>query len=375
MVVKKVFVTGATGFIGARFVQKCIMDWNINITALVRNYSRLSKLARFEKGAIQYDFGSINNIDSIDSIKSCDCVVHFAYDSTSIKNNLVGINNIIEKCKLYNKRLIHISTISVYEPLMENIINEETTNIPPKSNSYAYSKYLIEKEVLEKIENNGLDAIIIQPTIVYGPFGASWTDRIINQLNSGSVVLPDEGEGICNPVYIDDLCSAIKLACDIDKPINRKFLISGPDHVTWAEFYKGFSKIIGCDSLLFKTKKEIHNNKINPVKYIKTALGNPLMFVNWEPMKSILKSLQYKIPSSIKLWIKELYSSYRKIAPNPVFIPDKNLINLFVSQSIVEIDLAKNDLGYQPRVHFNEGMETIQEYINWAYPTINGGDV
>jgi len=374
MVVKKVFVTGGTGFIGTRFIQKCIMEWDINITALVRNYSRLSRLARFEKGAIQYEYGSINNLDSIDSIKSCDCVVHFAFDSTSLKNNLVGINNIIEKCKLYNKRLIHISTISVYEPLLANKINEKITNIPPKSNSYAYSKYLIEKEVWEKIEKNNLDAIIIQPTIVYGPFGASWTDRIINQLDSGTVILPDEGRGICNPVYIDDLCDGILLSCKVDRPQNRKFLISGPDHVEWREFYGEFSKIVGKNSLKYKPRIEIQSNKNNPFKFFKIAISNPLMFVSWEPMKSILKSLQYKIPSSVKLWIKEIYLSYKKLVPNPVFLPDKNLLDLFISKSIVEIDLAKNDLGYDPRIHFNKGMDTIKEYIDWAYPTINGGD-
>ena len=97
------------------------------------------------------------------------------------------------------------------------------------------------------------------------------------------------------------------------------------------------------------------------------------MFVSWEPMKSILKSLQYKIPSSVKLWIKELYASYRKIAPKPVFVPDKNLIDLFTSPSIVDIQLAKEDIGYSPDISFNKGMGLIEEYINWAYPAINQG--
>ena len=259
MAVNQVFVTGGTGFIGTRFIQKSIIEWGFNVTTLVRDYSRLAKLARFEHGVINYEFGSIENINSLDSVKNCDFVVHLAFDSSSTKRNMIGLKNIIEKCKQYNKRLIHISTISVYEPLKADHINEETKNVPPKSNNYAFSKYLIEEEVLREIKENNFNAIILQPTIVYGPFGASWTDRIINQLNSGTVILPNGGQGICNPVYIDDLCEAIKLACIVENPKNRKFLISGPDSVTWGDFYVEFSKIIGSDSLLFKTKKEILN--------------------------------------------------------------------------------------------------------------------
>ena len=97
MDIKNIFITGGTGFIGTRFIQKCILDWDYKITALVRDYSRLSRLARFENGTIKYQFGEINKLDTLNEIENVDAVVHFAFDLSSIKKNIIGIKNITKE--------------------------------------------------------------------------------------------------------------------------------------------------------------------------------------------------------------------------------------------------------------------------------------
>lgn len=43
----KVLVTGATGFIGERLVEKLLLTYNVKVRALIRDFSRCSRLARF----------------------------------------------------------------------------------------------------------------------------------------------------------------------------------------------------------------------------------------------------------------------------------------------------------------------------------------
>ena len=64
-------------------------------------------------------------------------------------------------------------------------------------------------------------------------------------LINGTVILPDEGEGICNAVYVDDVVDAMILAAKNPAAVGQRFLISG-DPITWAQFYEALAKAAGA---------------------------------------------------------------------------------------------------------------------------------
>ena len=62
---KKIAITGATGFIGCRFVETLLLNKvDCKISALIRNYSSLAHLARFK--SIEYTFGNLDQKEIID---------------------------------------------------------------------------------------------------------------------------------------------------------------------------------------------------------------------------------------------------------------------------------------------------------------------
>jgi nucleoside-diphosphate-sugar epimerase len=362
---KKVAITGATGFIGSRLVETLYNNVDCKISVLIRNYSSLAHLARFN--SIDYTFGNIDDKEVIDNfVKNSDFVVHLAYDPSSLQRNLKSIKVLSESCIKYDKRLIHTSTISVYEPLLSEIINEDV-KYDGSIFEYGKRKRLIEEEITKYI-NKGLKTVILQPTIVYGPFSAPWTNRICQQLLSGTVILPDNGEGICNPVYVYDVVRAIVNSLESDKALGQTFLISGPDYVTWEEFFKGFENLIGSDSIDYKDSNEINNTLYNPIKSIRLILGDPKRAFDWEPMKSFLQSIKYSIPGKYRTMIKSIYSSYKKIAPGAIYMPNKQMTALYSSKSVVDISKARKKLGYDPQYSFTVGMKKTAEYVKWAFP-------
>ena len=362
---KSIAITGATGFIGSRLVETLVNNTNCSISVLIRNYSSLAQLARFN--SIDYTFGNIDDNEVIDNfVKNSDFVVHLAYDPSSLLRNLNSINVLSESCIKYNKRLIHTSTISVYEPLVSKTI-DENTNYDGSIFEYGKRKRLIEEEVIKYIKK-GLKAVILQPTIVYGPFSSPWTNRICQQLMSGKVVLPNNGEGICNPVYVYDVVRAIVNSLEKDEALGEKFLISGPDYITWKEYFRSFEEIINTDSIDYKNADEIRNTQFNPIKSIRLILGDPKRAFDWEPMKSFLQSIKYSIPGKYRTMIKGIYSSYKKVAPSAIYMPNKQMLALYSNKSIVSISNAREKLGYEPQYSFTEGMEKTEEYVKWAFP-------
>ena len=363
---KKIAITGATGFIGCRFVETLLLNKvDCKISALIRNYSSLAHLARFK--SIEYTFGNLDQKEIIDKfVKDADYVVHLGYDPSSLKTNINSIKYLSESCMKYDKKLIHTSTISVYEPFNTDTITE---NVEYDGSIFEYGKRkrLIEEKVYKYIKK-GLKAVILQPTIVYGPFSGPWTDRTCNQLLSGTIVLPNGGSGICNPVYVYDVVHAIFNAILSPESSGERFLISGPDNVTWGEYYNVFEKILGTSSVIYKNESEIKNSHFNPIKSIRLILGDPKRAFDWEPMKSFLQSIKYSIPGKYRTLIKNIDFSYRKIAPAPIYMPNKQMLALFSSNAVVDISHAKNKLGYDPKYSFEDGMKRTAEYIRWAFP-------
>ena len=260
-----------------------------------------------------------------------------------------------------------MSTISVYEPLSSPTINEKSQY---KGNTYAYAKDKKEIEALvtDAISEKSLKAIILQPTIIYGPFSGPWTDRILGQLRTGDVIIPDNDNSVCNAVHIDDVSAATTLAINSESAIGETFLISGPDYVTWPEFFNHFAASLNEGAVLRYSLKDIKKHQRNPIRLARIILGDPKKAIDWEPMKSILKSLQYKLTPKMKSTIKSVYATYKKYSPRAIYLPSGPLLSLFNSESVVEIKKAKDILGFAPKYSFDSGFKKTEEYIKWAYP-------
>jgi 2'-hydroxyisoflavone reductase len=114
-------------------------------------------------------------------------------------------------------RYVFCSTISVYnwqgtpEPVVEDC--ERVTYTPdniaesaPPALSYGAKKRGAEDIVLELAPVVGMQAAIVRPCLVYGPWDTS--DRLhywLHRVREGSVVVPRDGRGMVQAVYVKDL--------------------------------------------------------------------------------------------------------------------------------------------------------------------------
>ena len=199
--VESLLLLGATGFLGAHILDEYLSNTQGKVYCLVRRKNnedseqRLkNKLKFYFENKYDKEFGrrifvvygditqenlGLNKKDynklgeQIDLvINSAALVKHFGDFEMFKSINVIGTKNVIKYCKEYNKKLYHISTMSVagISSIDEDIKNDEERILFSEDkfyigqnlkNAYVYTKFQAEKEILEEI-SNGLEACILR---------------------------------------------------------------------------------------------------------------------------------------------------------------------------------------------------------------------
>ncbi|MBN1690399.1 MAG: NAD-dependent epimerase/dehydratase family protein [Dehalococcoidia bacterium] len=168
-------VTGASGHVGVNLVHALIArDRNVRIIAH-------SSTLGLEGLKVERHNGDVNDIDSLmRAFEGVSVVYHLAaYISLLMSDrvrcsmvNIEGTRNVIEACRRNNvKRLVHFSSIHSLcnEPLDVPIDEDRPLVESPKSAPYDLSKASGER-LVRQAAREGLDAVIINPTAVIGPY-------------------------------------------------------------------------------------------------------------------------------------------------------------------------------------------------------------
>jgi dihydroflavonol-4-reductase len=170
-----VVITGATGHIGANLVRALLEKGRPPRCLVHVNTRPLDGLN------VEYVRGDIHDVDSLCSaFQGADVVYHLAAcislsmaDWPKIEAiNVGGTRNVIEAClRTGVRRLVHFSSIHalVQEPLETPVDENRPLADSGKCPPYDRSKAAAEKEIRRGI-GRGLDAIIINPTGVIGPY-------------------------------------------------------------------------------------------------------------------------------------------------------------------------------------------------------------
>jgi len=204
---KKAFVTGSTGFLGLNIVEH-LAEAGWEIFALRRTTSNTAALDTMK--AVQV-IGDVSDKDSLLAAmpENVDAVFHTAgdtslwrgFNSRQYRINVAGTRNMVEAALQKNvKRFIHTSSIGAYGTIEGAPLTEETPSKALESGIHYYkTKYLAEQEVHKGIEQ-GLDAVIINPAQIIGPYDYNYTPEIFSLLKNGTMKGVPRGISVCGHV-------------------------------------------------------------------------------------------------------------------------------------------------------------------------------
>jgi nucleoside-diphosphate-sugar epimerase len=232
-------ITGASGFIGTRLCERFDEQGVQQYVPLVRRPETAVALRpRWPQLAVG---DLLNTKHLLRAMEGCDAVIHLAHGDRGPLATRRLVDCAIERGI---RRFVHVSTMSVHGPVPgPEAAREETARIERYDHEYSDSKAEQEEIVQAAHDRGDLQAVILRPTVVYGPH-SHFVLQVLQQARNGSVTLFDDGVGICNAVYVDDVCNAIDASLVRTQAIGQAMFINGDRTVSWGEFIKAFASMV-----------------------------------------------------------------------------------------------------------------------------------
>ena len=330
---KKILVTGGSGFIGSNLIllllKKKYAVINIDKSAYSANPYNVE---RFKRNKNYYFFKlDINERDKITKIikkhkpigiinLAAETHVDRSIDSAEkfIKTNINGVYNLLEifrKLKKITKnemKFLQISTDEVYGDIKEGKLASEKNNYNPSS-PYSASKASADQLVQAYGRTYGIKTLIVNPCNNYGPnqFPEKFVPKMIfNILNNKPLPLYGRGENTREWIYVKDNCEAI-LKVFLKGKYGENYNIGTGIKLKNIDIVKKIFKIAKKNKIKIKKKAKVIFVKDRPGHDLRYALNSNKIrkTIKWSHKVSTNKGLEDTF-----FWYRNNLGYFKKIS-------------------------------------------------------------
>lgn len=234
------FVTGGSGFIGGRLIERLVADgWRVR--ALARSDASAGVVADRGAEAVRGDLSDVAALT--DGARGCDVAFHCAAhlgdwgDPADFeRDNVQGSANVVEACRRAGvRRMIHVGTeaaILAGQPLVDA---DESEPLRPDSPAlYSASKARAEAVVLAA-DGDGLETVVIRPRFVWGRGDTTLLPRMVEMVQSRKFAWIGGGRHRTSITHVDNVVEGLVLAADGATP-GRPYFVTDGEPVVFREF-------------------------------------------------------------------------------------------------------------------------------------------
>ncbi len=264
-----VLVTGATGFVGAAVVRN-LLARGLPVRVLARPTSPRRNL---EGLPVEVAVGSLEDAGSLArAVAGCGALFHVAADyrlwvpdpQAMYRTNVDGTRALMRAALAAGvRRIVYTSSVATLGlDAGGRPADEETpTGLADKVGPYKQSKYLAEEEVRRLVREEGVPAVIVNPSTPVGPGDVrpTPTGKVIVDAATGRMpAFVDTG---LNVVHVDDVAAGHLLAFDHGR-VGERYILGG-ENLTLAQILAAVAKIVGRKP----PKVRLPRRAIYPVAY------------------------------------------------------------------------------------------------------------
>jgi dihydroflavonol-4-reductase len=250
-VAERVLVTGGTGFVGSA-VTRALIDSGRRIRALVRAGSPRDNLAGLDVELIEGDLRDPASLDR--AMAGAGALFHVAADyrlwapdpEEILRNNLTGTRHVMDAALRHGvARIVYTSSVATLAPRADGAPADEGGPLDAARaiGAYKKSKVAAERLVQAMVAEQGLPAVIVNPSTPIGPrdIKPTPTGRIIVEAARGR--MPGYVDTSLNLVHVDDVAAGHVAALARGR-IGELYILGG-ENVTLARMLAEIARLVG----------------------------------------------------------------------------------------------------------------------------------
>ena len=226
----RVFVTGGSGFIGGRLVERLVADGH-DVLALARSDTSMHAVASIGATPIR---GDLSDVDVLcDQMDGCEVAFHVAGvnemcsldELEMFRSNVTGTRNVVAAAAAASlQRVVYTSSAVVLGEATGTVGSERSIHRGKYLSAYERSKHEAELVAFTAAGHHGIDVVAVNPSSVQGPGRVEGSARLfLYALRSERPWLFDTSVSV---VDIDDCVEAHILAARRGLP-GARYVVSG----------------------------------------------------------------------------------------------------------------------------------------------------
>ena len=327
------FITGAGGFIGRHLVRK-LLQQAVEVTALMLPEEEVPAEWGEQVSIVIGDIRALKQATA--ALAPADCIFHLAAIVSDwgarqehVDVTVGGTEQAIELALQWDAHFLVTTSVAAYASALAQGRLSESAELGKPSSHYEFCKQEQERVTLEAVQKRGLKATIVRPGNVFGVGSGPWMHTMLELINAGKPTLLGSGEWDAGLCHVNNLADLLILAARSDCTAGDIFNGADGFGVTWKTYLTRLAEVAGAPP-----------PKSAPNWFVKIAA---IAFETWANWRN-----QEERPMVTRL-------SYRLTGGPNVF----------------DISAAKNRLGYQPAVNFEDAMAELAAHFGFSAATEN----
>jgi NADH dehydrogenase len=226
----KVFLTGASGFVGSHMLAR-LRAGGHQVRALVRDPARARHLA----DKVELVPGDVvSNAGLEQGMESCDAVIHLvgiimeSRSATFEKVHHIGTRNVLAAAQTRGiSRFVHMSALGARADGVSG---------------YQTSKWRAE----EAVRASGMPHVILRPSIIFGP-GDGFVTQMVQVMRAAPLFRPVVGHGryLFRPIHIDNVVDCFVESLTNHNALGRSIDLVGPEELTLDQMLDTIAACVG----------------------------------------------------------------------------------------------------------------------------------
>jgi nucleoside-diphosphate-sugar epimerase len=234
------FVTGGSGFIGGRLIERLVRDGR-PVRALARSEAAAARVSELGAEPIR---GELADVDAMRSgAEGCELAFHAAATlgdwgrpEDFERGNVQGTRNALEACAAAGvRRFTHVGTeaaLMAGQPLVQ--VDETAPLRPDSPVLYSATKARAEQAVIAA-NRDGFETVVVRPRFVWGRGDTTLLPAMVDLVRGGRFAWIAGGRHLTAITHVDNTVEGLVLGAERGRGGNAYFVTDG-DPVVFREF-------------------------------------------------------------------------------------------------------------------------------------------